>query len=180
MTGSRIQARAAAIGLVLMVFLWQSMQCVEAKPLPPVQVSVPRGFQERPFALTMTWPEEGTVIHYTTDGSEPTLDHGFTFGQSLSIASNSILRIAAFKGQSRISAITTQSYLFLNQVLRQPLNPPNFPDTWNGMPAVYGMDPRVVNDPAYRDRMKGAFMALPVLSVVCRNADLGAEEHPSD
>jgi hypothetical protein len=172
MTGCGVQALALAMRLLLLLFLLQSSTKSRAKPLPPVQVSVPRGFQERAFALTMTAPKGGAIIRYTTDGSEPTLGNGFTFGQPIAIASNTILRVRAFKGQSPISSTATHSYLFLSQVLHQPLNPPDFPSTWNGMPAVYGMHPRVVSDPEYRNRMKGAFQALPVLSVVCRTADL--------
>ena len=75
----------------------------------------------------------------------------------------------------RVSAIGTHSYLFLDQILHQPKDPEGYPAgprAWGGQPAAFAMDARVVDDPAYHDRMKDSLRSLPVVSVVCRHDDL--------
>ena len=86
-----------------------------------------------------------------------------------------VLRAAAFKSDVRVSSMVALSYIFLDQVLRQPNNPPGFPigpRAWNGQPAAYGMDPRIVDDPRYSGRMAKAFESLAILSIICPNGDL--------
>ena len=94
---------------------------------PQVGVSVPRGFYEQPFILKLTPPGDAALIRYTDDGSEPTLASGRDYGAPLSITNTTILRAAAFENGARVSAVATHSYIFLDQVLRQPKNPPGFP-----------------------------------------------------
>jgi hypothetical protein len=138
--------------------------------LPQIEVGTPRGYFDAPFSLTLKAPAEGGVIRYTIDGSEPTAANGSEYRGPLPITNTTVLRAAAFKEKSRFSKVTTHTYLFLDQVSRQPKDPPGFPAgprAWNGHPAVYGMDPRVVNDPLYDGKMKDALRSLPVLSVAC-------------
>ena len=145
------------------------------EPLVEVPVGVPRGFCDAPLTLKLDAPGDGMTVRYTTDFSEPTLRNGSDYTGLLTITNTTILRVAAFKGGTRVSAVTTHSYLFWEQVIHQPKDPPLLASgarAWNGFPSVYGMDPRVVNDPLYRDRMKPALQALPALSIVCRTEDL--------
>ena len=91
------------------------------------------------------------------------------------ISGTSILRATAFEGDARISQLVTRTFLFTEQVLRQPAEAPGFPSGrsgWNGYPAAYAMDPRVVDDPRYQDQMRAALQALPTLSLVLRRDDL--------
>src|SRR5947207_8509165 len=95
--------RPVSICLLLLLFIGHYGQIVRAaaggdKALPPVRVNVPRGFQEKPFTLILTTPVEGAAIRYTLDGSAPSPTHGLTFGQPLTVSSNTVLRTAAFKG----------------------------------------------------------------------------------
>ncbi|HUR47525.1 MAG TPA: chitobiase/beta-hexosaminidase C-terminal domain-containing protein [Candidatus Saccharimonadales bacterium] len=143
--------------------------------LPPISVSAPRGFHEKPIEVSLSFPLKNAQIRYTTDGSEPTAQSGFLYSKSFNVASNTVLRVAAFEGEARVSKIGTYTYLFLEQVVHQPAEPSGFPSgqqAWNGYPSFYGMDPRVVDDPIYRNRLKAAFAALPILSVVCRKQDM--------
>jgi hypothetical protein len=123
----------------------------------------------------LTSPVEGALIRYTIDGSEPTLGNGNDYRESVLITNTTVLRVAAFKERTQVSAIMTDTYIFPEQVLYQPKNPPGFPagpDAWGGEPSWYEMDRRVVDDPLYRDRAKAALKALPSLSIVCRRSDL--------
>ena len=155
-------------------FLFSAVVAVAAgkNDLPQVHASAARGFCDGPFTLELTVPVSNAAIRLTFDGTEPTLSTGFAYSAPLRITNTTLLRAAAFKTNARVSAIATHSYLFLDQVLRQPKEPPGFPKVWNGIRAVYQMDPRVVNAPAYRDRMKDSFKSLPVVSVVCARDDM--------
>ena len=143
--------------------------------LPEIEANVLSGRCAAPFALRLTSPVNAAVIRYTVDGSEPTPANGIDYPGSISISKTTVLRAAAFKTDVRVSSIVSRSYLFLDQVLRQPSNPPGFPigpRAWNGQPAAYGMDPRVVDDPRYSGRMAKAFESLAILSIICPNDDL--------
>src|SRR5687768_15580857 len=130
----------------------------------PLEVSRPRGLCDTPFSLTLTASSADAVIRYTLDGSEPTPKNGDAYSSPLKISTTTLMRAAAFKEGTRVSAVTTHSYLFLDQIHHQPKDPAGFPSgprAWNGMPSAYQMDPRVVDDPAYRDRMREALKSLP-------------------
>src|SRR5262245_29634080 len=147
-----------------------------SKPkLPQVSVHGPRGLCEKPISATITTPVDSASLRYTTDGSEPALMNGTEFAAPLLISNTTLLRVAAFKNGARASLVATYSYLFLEQILAQPKDPPGLPSgprAWNGLPSGYQMDSRVVRDPIYRDRMRDAFRSLPLLSIACAPADL--------
>jgi hypothetical protein len=154
--------------------------CGAAEPIkhqdsPAVGVSVASGYFEAPLSLKLTSPVNGAALRYTTDGSEPTAANGVEYHDSLAISNTTPMRAAAFKEGVRVSSITTRSYIFLDQVIRQRADPPGYPagrSAWKGQPSAYEMSPQVVNDPLYRDRIKGSLRALPALSIVFRREDL--------
>lgn len=164
-------------GLVLCWLLLGRVQ-VPAKAgaaLPQLDASVPGGLCEAPFSLKLTAASEGALIRYTLDGTEPTLKNGDVYSAPLRISGTTLLRAAEFKDGARGSVVTTHSYLFLDEILRQPKEPPGVPSgprAWNGIPPAYQMDARVVSDLAYRDRMREAFRSLPVVSLVCGRDEL--------
>ena len=59
----------------------------------------------------------------------------------------------------------TQTYLFLEDILRQPLNITGYPDTWANKPAHYQMDPDIVTHPVYGPEMEEALKTFPTLSI---------------
>ena len=141
----------------------------------PVHFSVARGLFRSPFVLSLHTATPDSAIRYTTDGSEPTLVHGTTYAQSLTLASSTTLRAAAFKTNLLASSTMTHTYLFPDQVMRQPNEPPGFPagpTVMGGYPSDYEMDPEIVDDPQYRDLMLPALTTLPTLSIVMNVDDL--------
>ena len=147
------------------------------KPISLLQIeaSAPRGFCDEPFSLKLSTAANDVEIRYTLDGSEPSLTNGMRYSVPLTITNTALLRAAVFKERTLASAVATFSYIFLDQVLRQPAAPPGLPAgprAWNGMPSGYQMDARIVDDPVYRDKMRDAFKSLPVVSVVCRREDM--------
>jgi hypothetical protein len=140
-----------------------------------VTANVPRGLHETAFALKITTTIADARVRYTVDGSEPIGINGRELSDALSITNTTLMRAAAFKGNVRVSPITTHSYIFLDAVLRQPAAPPGLPAgarAWAGQRSAYEMDSRVLNDPAYRDRIKNSFKSLPIVSIVCPRDDL--------
>jgi len=153
-------------------------------------ISHERGFYDEPFDVALTCASEGAQIYYTMDGSSPLYADGNVTATAqtydplvddLTIYSTTVLRGAAFKPGWQPSPVTTHSFLFLADVIRQPVLPPGFPSTWINKPgrvspvpaeSDYEMDPYVVNAPDHRDRygrafdMRDALLALPTLSLV--------------
>jgi hypothetical protein len=164
------------------VFLRPVSSFAQTKPIAKakdkllsIEASTPRGYCDAPFTLSLTTQREGAAIRYTLDGSEPTPDNGEPYSAPLKISKTTLVRSAAFKGGARVSTVATHSYLFLDQIINQPKDPPGFPsgpNAWTGMSPAYQMDPRVVNDPAYRDRMREALKSLPIVSLVCPRDEL--------
>lgn len=136
----------------------------------PVLFSVEHGFYEDPITVTLACTTPGAEIRYTLDGSMPTAASGLVYTGPVSIQTTTCLRAAAFIEQYDPSPVTTQTYLYLNDVIRQT-RPANYPTTWS-VAADYDMDPKVVNDARYRNTIKEDLRAIPTLSIVMDINDL--------
>jgi len=138
--------------------------------------SVDRGFYNSPFDVEIDCDTDGAQIRYTLDGSTPTATHGAVYAGPIHIAGQTVLRAAAFKAGYQPSNVDTQTYIFIADVLTAPDVPADYPSTWNGdsytRPGDYGMDPEIVNDPRYIDRMEDALRSLPTVSLVTDIANL--------
>jgi len=130
-----------------------------------------RGFYAKPFRVMLTTATPGATIRYTTDGNRPTATSGRVYTKLIDIDTTTTLRAAAFKDGLRSSNVDTHTYLFAEQIAKQPKLPPGLPAKWNGHPADYEMDPDVVNDPKYRDRVPKALRLIPTLSLVLNRDD---------
>ncbi|RFC50247.1 MAG: CotH protein/Chitobiase/beta-hexosaminidase C-terminal domain-containing protein/Lamin Tail Domain [Verrucomicrobia bacterium] len=149
-----------------------------------------RGFYTNPFQVTMTSGTAGAVIRYTLDGSEPTAGSGSVYGGPLTVTGTTVLRAAAFLPGWIPSNVDTQTYVFVDQVVRQPANPVGWPATWgmnaevdtndgagNGtVPGDYEMDPAVTGVAApVGYTVEEALRALPTISLTMAPGDfLGA------
>src|SRR5437773_3623497 len=145
--------------------------------VPPVHFNVPRGLYELPFTLILNTSLVGATIRYTTDGNEPTAATGQLYSGPLTISDTTIFRAAAFKPHYLPSTVGTHTYLFLDQVIRQPNNPSGFPSVWidtqgRSWTADYEMDPEITTDPQYSGLMKDALTSLPSLSLVTKPQDM--------
>jgi hypothetical protein len=141
----------------------------------PVRFSQERGFYQAPVALELATTTPGASIRYTTDGSTPTETHGAVYDGPIVVSATSSVRAVAFKPGFRAAPAAAHTYIFLDQVLRQPKEPPGFRQTWGafeGAPvaADYEMDPDVVNDPRYRDVIEEALKSVPTMSIVTDRA----------
>ncbi len=145
----------------------------------PVHFSVERGFFNAPFNPVLSAAAgSGVSIRYTLDGSVPTAEAGFLYSGPIAVSNTTPIRAVAFSTNTVPSSVRTHTYIFPEQVLRQPNAPAGFPTSWvtqSGsviVPADYGMDQRVINNPAYSALARQAISSIPTLSVVMRTSDL--------
>lgn len=146
-----------------------------AEKIKGVQFVPSRGFYDRPFELVLRSALEGATIRYTLDGSEPTEIRGKVYAGPVAITGTRIVRAAAFrKGDDRVD-VETHTYLFSSDIVRQSpdgLPPEGFHYRWGGNKVDYGMDPRVVDHPRYRDEILDGLKAIPSFSLVMDLDDL--------
>ncbi|HEY7115819.1 MAG TPA: lamin tail domain-containing protein, partial [Tepidisphaeraceae bacterium] len=149
---------------------------------PDLNFSVKHGLFSQPFQLTLTSESPGATIYYTVDGSTPSATNGTLYTNPITISSTTIVRaVSVVGGQSAI--VSTESYIFLDNVINQSNNPAGFPSSWGAQAADYAMDPRITNDPAYRDQLKQGLLSIPTMSIVTDQANLfdpntGIYSHP--
>ncbi len=124
-----------------------------------------RGYYSAPFNLSISTMTGGATIIYTTDGTEPSEGNGTIYTGPITINSTTALRAVAIKTGFQPTNIDTQTYLFVDDIVRQT-RPSDYPTTWGGGRADYEMDPDIVDDAAYADKFDEAFAALPSLSLV--------------
>ena len=136
------------------------------------EFSVDRGFYASPFDVAVTTATPGATIRFTLDGSTPTENSGTRYVAPVRIETTTTLRAMAFRDDLIPTNVDTQTYLFLESVIRQPNRPQGYPTSWAGVPADYEMDPDIVDDPAYADEMVADLEAIPALSVVLDRDDM--------
>lgn len=145
------------------------------------------GFYDEPFSLTIDADVEGdAVLRYTLDGTEPTEASNIYDGTPLTISGTTIIRAAIFDGDLCLTPVTTATYLFINDILKQSNTPEGYPDTWGRYcqisgtaQADYEMDPEMTNDPTLRPKIIEGLQSLPVLSIVTDPDNLFSHENDS-
>ncbi len=145
-------------------------------------ISVAHGFYEDAFEVEITCPTPEVTIRFTVDGNEPSA--GTLFGGAkgevyegpITIDGTTVLRAQATRSGWNASHVATQTYIFLEDVVGQSPNgetPEGWPDgSVNGQVFDFGLDPEVVNDPAYADQLIPALRAIPTMSLVMDQEDL--------
>ena len=132
--------------------------------------SVDRGFFDEPFEVSLSTGTPGAEIRYTMDATEPTPDNGEVYTRPLRITGTTVLRAAAFRDDLEPTNVDTQTYIFLDDVLRQ--TGAGLPSTWGGVSADYDMDPDIVNHPVYSQTIRDDLKSIPTISIVMDERDL--------
>lgn len=140
--------------------------------------SVNRGFHDEPFQLEITTATEGATIYYTMDGRTPSKGSIFSgpigeiYQGPITVDTTAVIRAVAIKGGFEPTNVDTHTYIFVHDVIHQSSEQAGWPtellgDNGTGsFPADYEMDPEVTQDPAYKDIVDDALLALPSLSLV--------------
>ena len=68
--------------------------------------------------------------------------------------------------------VSTETYIFPNNVVNQPANPAGFPTTWGAETADYAMDTRITTDPTYKNQVVQDLLSLPTMSIVTDESNL--------
>lgn len=151
-----------------------------------------RGFYREPVRLRLVSPTPGSRLRYTLDGSAPSSDHGTPVDPDpasglasvdIPIARSGPVRAMAFATDQEPSAVQTHTYLFADQVERQPALPSGYPATWGvygaygptpGQPvaADYEMDPDVSRSTAPGYGVAEAILSLPSVCLTTEVAHL--------
>ncbi len=138
--------------------------------------TIDRGWFDAPFDVEISTETPGAEIRYTTDGTAPSSTHGQVYDGPITIDTTTTLRAIAHRNGFVPTNVDTQTYIFLDDVIRQPKSPPpGYPATWQGFMADYGMDPEICLDdtePHYEPGIKDDLLALPTLSIVLAPDDL--------
>lgn len=139
----------------------------------PVQFSHEHGFYGEPFTLSLSCPTEGVIIRYTTDGSRPTPLHGAVYLKPIEIERTTVVRAMAFKSGYGDGPVTTQTYIFPEDVLNQPAEPAGYPVEWQpGYEADYEMDPEITEHPSRAAEILEGLERLPVVALTMDVKDL--------
>lgn len=133
-----------------------------------------RGFYDEAFALSIDCDTPDVSIRYTLDGSEPTDQHGIVYDPNapIPILTTTCVRSVAYRTGWKSSGVTTHTYVFVDDVARQPAHPTGWPDDWGYdsevggiVPADYEMDPRVVDNTAPGYSVRDALLDVPTVSI---------------
>lgn len=149
-------------------------------------VDPPRGFYDAPLTVTLSSQTPGATLIYTTDGRRPAADYGVRVeptsatelvSATLAVDTTANLRVVALSDGWLDSPVETHSYLFLEDVLRQPAAPAGLPTVWNSRTegaytANYEMDPEIVNDSSTHAELLAGLREIPTLSIVMDPDDL--------
>ena len=114
--------------------------------------TVERGFFDLPFELRITNETVGAEIRYTLDGRRPTADTGLIYQEPLQINATTVVRAMAWKAGYLESKATTQTYLFLADVVEQPLM-------------------RLASVETHRATIESSLRSLPTLSIALAKED---------
>jgi len=142
-----------------------------------VEFSIERGFYDTAFQLVLSTPTPGAQIRYTLNGSTPKSTVGFVYNGPLNIYGTTVIRAAAFKPGYPDSSVTTKTYIFVSDVIRQSPNGqapgPGWPTgSVNGQVLDYGMDPDIVNNPRWAGLIEESLLDIPTISLVTDLANL--------
>ena len=169
--------RYAAIALFLASINGSTSSAQEA-PLD-TRFSIDRGFYETPFTVVLSSDPPGATLRYTLDGSAPTIESGTLYVEPIEVTTTTTLRAIAFEPGGAQSNVDTHTYIFLEDVVRQPEQPAEFPSVWSTSTSDvssagpdYGMDANVVDSPRYGPRLRGALLDLPAVSIVMDRDEL--------
>lgn len=131
-----------------------------------------RGFYETAFDVALNIPGGEGSIYYTTNGTRPTKTTGTLYTAPVRITTTTPLSAVVINSSNVSSAVVSNTYIFLNDVLKQPKNPAGYPIDWKestastSIPSDYEMDTRVTTDAAYKDKFVASLKSLPSMNIV--------------
>ena len=137
--------------------------------------SVDRGYFDQPFAVEITTETKDAEIWFTLDGSVPSSENDASVRHTrpLRIDETTTLRAIATLEGHESSNVDTQTFLFIDEIARQPAAPPGLPTSWSGgFRADYEVDLDVVDHAIEGYSFREALRSIPSVSIVMPHEDL--------
>ncbi len=166
--------------MVVVAAVWLTRGVSAAGPVVPTG----SGFYDGPVRVTIEGGE--SKMYWTTDGTVPSARNGKLYEGALTITNTTVLRVAGFRNGEMVGGVTTHSYIFPREVIRQTGE--GFPARWgtnNGaaVPAYYAMSSRIVSES--REEIERGLKAIPTVSLVLAPQDIfgwerGIYAHPKE
>jgi len=142
------------------------------------QASSDRGFYNSPLSIILSTPQAGGQIRFTLDGSEPSSSNGSVYRNPISVTTTTILRAVTVANNMMTSPTSTYTYIFLNDVIKQPATIAGFPNgasrntgSQGSVPLDMEMDPDIVNG-AYKNEILSSMTAIPTMSMTASLNDI--------
>ena len=155
----------------------------------PVGVSTPvlhpkHGFFNSPVDVSIQTSAINAQILYTTDGSEPNEQNHKVYADFIHLEKTTVLRARIKNSENKLDPVTTQTYIFPDDVINQTNSPPGYPATWGPYTAIagfaiadYEMDPEITQDIKYASKIKESLLSLPTVSLVTNKNNLFGQEN---
>ena len=178
-----LYSRKAALLLSLIVYHFSLLTPISAQP----RFSQPHGlYDTEALTVAIEGNDAAATIHYTTDGSTPTVSSP-QYTAPLTLSATTLLRAVEVKNGAVASPVATATYLFVSSVLSQSNTPAGYPSQWGRYTQIsgtatadYEMDPEMTGDPILRQHIISGLHQLPVLSIVTDRDNLFSHENDAD
>ncbi|MHC4655548.1 MAG: lamin tail domain-containing protein, partial [Planctomycetota bacterium] len=131
-----------------------------------------RGYYDTGFQLILSTAMEEAEIHYTVDGSYPTITNGLTYTYPIDVNQTTTVRAVTVKPGWLSTDPVAHTYIFLFDVANQPKFPPGFPTNWGSYTADYEVDPDVVNTTLPGYSFEESLLWIPSISITMLTDDL--------
>ena len=134
------------------------------------QFSHQRGFYDEPISVTMSSATPGATIRYALGGADPH-DASPIYTSPIIVDTTTVVRARAFAEGMEPSRIQTHTYIYLQDVIRQPRDIPGYITALHGSTSGltnahhHEMNQAVVNDPAYSDEIIDGMQQIPSLVI---------------
>ncbi|WP_167607154.1 FN3 associated domain-containing protein [Maribellus sediminis] len=133
--------------------------------------SVKRGFYTTPVDVALSSPVSGS-IYYTLDGTRPNKTTGTLYSTPIHVEKTTPLSAVVINDSDESSEIVTNTYWFIEDILKQPVLPEGYPADWKmdisstSIKPDYEMDPEVCEGTDYKNQMEEALTSIPSISIV--------------
>lgn len=141
-------------------------------PLPDVQalsIQPASGLYTHAIDVSIATPTPGATIRYTTNGSQPTLTHGFTYTAPFEVSSDTTVKARAFKAGYNPSEIAVAQYIIaipVQNAAAPTFNPPagvyNEPKVVSISTATDGASIRYTTDGSDPNETHGTLYTVPI------------------
>jgi hypothetical protein len=149
-------------------------------PAMPVTSNFNRGFYTSPITVVLATAQTGGQIRYTLNGSDPTATSSL-YNEPIQVSTTTVLRAVTFASGFQPSTTQTFSFIFLNDVIKQPATIVGFPNNHlsdtgaasTPVPMDMAMDPAIVA--SYSSEIVNSMTSIPTISLVASTDDIFGE-----